>query len=141
MGNVLAATDKRAARRRQGPVSQLMPDSRDRVGWLGAAHAAAVGVSGAGGRGLDVAVRVEFGHDVEDLAIDHVLIGLPGVVTVNTKHYRAERLKLDGDDLVVNGRPTEYVCKARLEALRAEEAVVGRGVRGGERRGAGTWSS
>lgn len=63
--------------------------------------------------------------------IDHVLIGPPGVVTVNTKHHRAGRLELDGDALVVNGRPTEYVRKARLEALRAGEllraALVGIG--------------
>jgi len=63
--------------------------------------------------------------------IDHVLIGPPGVVTVNTKHHRAGRLELDGDALVVNGRPTEYVRKARLEALRAGEllraALVGVG--------------
>lgn len=55
--------------------------------------------------------------------IDHVLIGPPGVVTVNTKHHRAGRLELDGDDLVVNGRATEYVRKSRLEALRAGELL------------------
>jgi hypothetical protein len=55
--------------------------------------------------------------------IDHVLIGPPGVVTVNTKHHRAGRLELDRDDMVVNGRPTEYVRKARLEALRAAELL------------------
>jgi len=53
--------------------------------------------------------------------IDHVLIGPPGVVTINTKHHRAGRLELDGDALVVNGRPTEYVRKARREAERASE--------------------
>jgi hypothetical protein len=51
--------------------------------------------------------------------IDHVLIGPPGVVTINTKHHRAGRLELDGDALVVNGRPTQYVHKARREAERA----------------------
>ena len=55
--------------------------------------------------------------------IDHVLIGPPGVVTINTKHHRAGRLELDGDTLVVNGRPTEYVRKARLEAVRAAELL------------------
>lgn len=55
--------------------------------------------------------------------IDHVLIGPPGVVTINTKHHRAGRLQLDGDTLVVNGRPTEYVRKARLEAVRAAELL------------------
>lgn len=53
--------------------------------------------------------------------IDRVLIGPSGVVTINTKHHRAGRLELDGDALVVNGRATEYVRKARREAERAAE--------------------
>jgi hypothetical protein len=53
--------------------------------------------------------------------VDHVLIGPPGVVTINTKHHRAGRLELDGDALVVNGRPTDYVRKARREAERVTE--------------------
>lgn len=40
-----------------------------------------------------------------------------------TKHHRAGRLELDGDSLVVNGRSTEYVRKARLEALRAADML------------------
>ncbi len=51
--------------------------------------------------------------------IDHVLIGPPGVVTINTKHHRAGRLALDGDELVVNGHRSDYIGKARLEAHRA----------------------
>jgi len=51
--------------------------------------------------------------------IDHVLIGPPGVVTINTKHHRAGRLALDGEQLVVNGRTTDYIPKARREAERA----------------------
>ncbi|MDN5749875.1 MAG: DUF5710 domain-containing protein [Pseudonocardia sp.] len=51
--------------------------------------------------------------------IDHVLIGPPGVVTINTKHHRAGRLALDGDELIVNGRATDYIPTARREALRA----------------------
>jgi hypothetical protein len=51
--------------------------------------------------------------------IDHVLIGPPGVVTINTKHHRAGHLALDGDELIVNGRPTDYIAKARAEAQRA----------------------
>lgn len=53
--------------------------------------------------------------------VDHVLIGPPGVVTINTKHHRAGRLELDGEALVVNGRPSEYVRKARREAERVAE--------------------
>ncbi|MDN5852400.1 MAG: NERD domain-containing protein [Actinomycetia bacterium] len=51
--------------------------------------------------------------------IDHILIGPPGVVTINTKHHRAGRLALDGDELIVNGRPTDYIPTARREAQRA----------------------
>lgn len=51
--------------------------------------------------------------------IDHVLIGPPGIVTINTKHHRAGRLALDGDKLIVNGRPTDYIPTARREAQRA----------------------
>jgi len=51
--------------------------------------------------------------------IDHVLIGRPGVVTINTKHHRAGRLALNGDELIVNGRPTDHIPKARREAERA----------------------
>jgi hypothetical protein len=55
--------------------------------------------------------------------IDHVLVGPPGVVTINTKNHRGGRLALDGDQLVVNGRPTTYVAKARREAERAAELL------------------
>jgi hypothetical protein len=51
--------------------------------------------------------------------IDHVVIGPSGVVTINTKHHRAGRLALDGEQLVVNGRATDYIPKARREAERA----------------------
>ena len=51
--------------------------------------------------------------------IDHVLIGPPGVVTINTKHHRAGRLALDGAELIVNGRTTDYLPTARREAHRA----------------------
>ena len=50
--------------------------------------------------------------------IDHVLVGPPGVVTLNTKHHRAGRLDLYGEQLVVNGRLSDYVPKARREAER-----------------------
>ena len=63
--------------------------------------------------------------------IDHVLIGLPGVVTINTKHHRGGRPALDGDDLVVNGRPTDYAPKARREAQRAAQLLGGALASGG----------
>ncbi len=45
--------------------------------------------------------------------VDHVLIRPPGIVTISSKRHRAGRLALDGEQLVVNGRPPEYVRKAR----------------------------
>lgn len=51
--------------------------------------------------------------------VDHVLIGPPGVVTINTKHHRAGRVEVDGDELTVNRHRTDYVPKARREAERA----------------------
>jgi hypothetical protein len=51
--------------------------------------------------------------------IDHVVIGPPGVVTINTKHHRRGNVLVDGDTVTVNGRPTAYVAKARQEAERA----------------------
>ena len=44
--------------------------------------------------------------------IDYVLIGPPGVLTINTKHHRTGRLALGGDELVVNGHRTDYIAKA-----------------------------
>ncbi len=56
--------------------------------------------------------------------IDHVLIGPPGVVTINTKHHRRGTVVVDGDEVVVNGRPTAYVAKARQEANRASTQLI-----------------
>jgi hypothetical protein len=50
--------------------------------------------------------------------VDHLLIGPPGLVSINTKHHRTGKLYLDGDQLVLNGRRTDYVPKARREADR-----------------------
>ena len=50
--------------------------------------------------------------------IDHVLLGPPGVVTVNTEHHPGQAVRLDGDELTVDGCPTEHVPRARTEAER-----------------------
>ncbi len=50
--------------------------------------------------------------------VDHLVIGPPGVVSINTKHHPAGRVVLDGDHLFVNRYPTDYVAKARREAER-----------------------
>jgi hypothetical protein len=58
------------------------------------------------------------GHGQAHTDVDHLLIGPPGLVSINTKHHRTGKLYLDGDQLVVNGYPTDYVPKARREAQR-----------------------
>lgn len=72
--------------------------------------------------GLKVLHSVAVGIGCGD--IDHVLIGPPGVVTINTKHHRAGRLTLDGDELVVNGRSIDAASKARREVGRAEYLLM-----------------
>ena len=58
------------------------------------------------------------GHGQAHGDVDHLLIGPLGLVSINTKHHRTGKLYLDGDQLVLNGRPTDYVPKARREADR-----------------------
>ena len=58
------------------------------------------------------------GHGQAHGDVDHLLIGPPGLVSINTKHHRTGKLYLDGDQLVLNGHPTGYVPKARREAER-----------------------
>lgn len=55
--------------------------------------------------------------------IDHVVIGPPGVITINTKHHRNGRVEVDGDLVTVNGRRTRYVAAARAEADRTRGMV------------------
>jgi hypothetical protein len=56
--------------------------------------------------------------------IDHVLIGPPGVVVINTKHHRGGRLILDGDTVTVNGRRTAYIAAARQEAVASTQLLT-----------------
>ena len=53
--------------------------------------------------------------------VDHLLIGPPGVVSINTKHHRTGKLVLAGEELVLNGYRTDYVPKARRETQRVAE--------------------
>ena len=72
--------------------------------------------------------------------VDHLVIGPPGLVSINTKHHRTGKLYLDGDELVLNGHPTAYVPKARREAQRVtgflQQTLDRRAARAG-REGAG----
>jgi hypothetical protein len=67
---------------------------------------------------VGVALGAGDGHGQVYGDVDHLLIGPPGLVSINTKHHRTGKLYLDRDRLVLNGRRTDYVPKARREADR-----------------------
>ncbi|MFD1713401.1 nuclease-related domain-containing protein [Amnibacterium flavum] len=51
--------------------------------------------------------------------IDHVVIGPPGVFTINTKSHPGQSLWIGGHGLLVSGQHTNYIGKAAQEASRA----------------------
>ncbi|TFB47002.1 nuclease-related domain-containing protein [Cryobacterium tagatosivorans] len=55
--------------------------------------------------------------------IDHVLVGPPGIFTINTKHHRGQTVWVAGRNLLVSGRKTRYIRDAELEAERVTELV------------------
>lgn len=65
---------------------------------------------------------VPIGHDGSD--IDHVVIGPPGVFTINTKHHRGKRLDVRGDAVFIGPTRKRYVPNARHEAERARAALT-----------------
>jgi hypothetical protein len=66
------------------------------------------------------AVRVgERGSD-----IDHVLIGPPGVFTVNTKHHPNSSVWIGGDTFMINGQRVPYIRNSRHEASRAARLLT-----------------
>lgn len=69
-----------------------------------------------------VALRTAGGDERGD--IDHVVIGPPGVVTINTKHHPRGNIMVDGDEVTVNRRRTDYIAKSRREAERARSMLV-----------------
>lgn len=58
--------------------------------------------------------------------IDHLLVGPPGVCTINTRHHRGGRVLLDDEALVVDGFRTTAVPDARREAARVRSLLVPR---------------
>ncbi|MCR1785401.1 NERD domain-containing protein [Nocardioides carbamazepini] len=66
------------------------------------------------------AVRVgERGSD-----IDHVVVGPPGVFTVNAKHHPNASIWVGGDTLMVNGQRVPYIRNSRHEARRAARLLT-----------------
>lgn len=55
--------------------------------------------------------------------IDHVVIGPPGVFTINTKHHEGRDIWLSAKRLLVNGQPTDHLRNARFEAKRASQRM------------------
>lgn len=58
--------------------------------------------------------------------IDHLLVGPPGIVTINTKHHRGGRLVVDGDMVTIDDITTTYVQQARTEATVTAAAIGSR---------------
>jgi hypothetical protein len=51
--------------------------------------------------------------------IDHVVVGTPGVFTLNTKHHQEKTVWVSGDVYDVDGRPRPYLSAAMSEAEKA----------------------
>jgi hypothetical protein len=69
------------------------------------------------GQEWSVLNSVPVGKDGSD--IDHIVIGPPGVFTINTKHHRRGKIWLSPKLLMVNGQKTDHLRNARHESTRA----------------------
>lgn len=65
---------------------------------------------------------VPIGVDGSD--IDHVVIGPPGVFTINTKHHRGQTVDVKGEAAFIAGNYQPYIPKSRTEANRTQ-AILG----------------
>ena len=65
---------------------------------------------------------VPIGHEGSD--IDHVVIGPPGVFTINTKHHRGKTIEVRGDAVFIGRNYQRYVPNARHEADCARAALT-----------------
>lgn len=58
-------------------------------------------------------------RDVESYGgVDYLLVGRPGVFTVAIKDHTDQRVRVDGDELTVNGRRTDHLKDANIDAAR-----------------------
>lgn len=55
--------------------------------------------------------------------IDHVVIGPPGIFTINTKHHRGAKVFAGGQVVKVNGASKDYVRSSIFEASRTAELL------------------
>jgi hypothetical protein len=55
--------------------------------------------------------------------VDHLVIGPPGVFSINAKYHKYATVSVDGDAVLVNGEPRPYVGKSRREARGVSEIL------------------
>ena len=58
--------------------------------------------------------------------IDHVLVGPGGVVTINTKQHRGQRVLVEERSVLVDTRPVPYLRHAKFEAERVTTLLADR---------------
>lgn len=56
--------------------------------------------------------------------IDHVIIGAPGVFTINTKHHSGAKVWVSPRSLLVNGQKTDHLRNSRYEAKRTSKVLT-----------------
>jgi hypothetical protein len=73
------------------------------------------------GDGWRVLHAVPVGHKGSD--IDHVVIGPPGVFTLNTKNHSGSKVWVAERTFMVNGQKQPYLRNSRFEAQRASKLL------------------
>jgi hypothetical protein len=63
---------------------------------------------------------------LEGWDIDHLIVGPGGVITINSKHHRGERVLVDGGIVTVGERTVPYLRHAEFEANHVTELMLGR---------------
>jgi hypothetical protein len=58
-----------------------------------------------------------------DSDIDHVVIGPPGIFTINTKNLAGRKVFAAGNSVLVDGQQTDFVRNSLYEARRASELI------------------
>jgi hypothetical protein len=120
LANIQAKLAMASLETQQGLLGVVPEDLRNwAVGYVGEEH---VGLELARlPEGWHVLHAVPIGGDGSD--IDHVVIGPPGVFTINTKHHRGQTVDVKGDATFIAGTYQRYVAKSRSEAQRTQTAL------------------
>lgn len=100
------------------------PLAADATSWYGGA----IGELAVGARLQDLNGDWTVLHSVpigeHDTDIDHVIVGPTGVFTINTKRHPGASIWLGAHMLMINGQKTDYLRKARAEALDASRRLT-----------------